>query len=61
MKDDLILSASDSCPNGVINGDLEFRVAAIVRAGSKHLKSAANKRNLPVWKGANTFSNSLER
>ena len=44
----LARAASCSKPKGVTNGDLEFRVAAIVRAGSRHRKSAAIRRNLPI-------------
>lgn len=43
----LALSASCSRPNGVTNGDFEFRVAAIVRAGSRQRNTAATSRNFP--------------
>ena len=48
MKEALDLSASASLPKGVIKGDLEFKAAAIVRAGSRHLKRVAIKRNLAM-------------
>lgn len=50
LKDCLTVSASCSLPNGTTNGDLEFKVAAIVSAGSKHLNKAASSRNLPEKK-----------
>jgi hypothetical protein len=43
-----MLSASDSWPNGVMNGDFEFNVAAIVSAGSRQRNKAANSKNFPV-------------
>lgn len=46
-KDALANAASPSCPKGVINGLLEVRAAAIVKAGSRHLNIDAKRRNLP--------------
>ena len=40
-------SAASSEPNGTRNGDLEDRVAAIVRAGSKQRKVVAVSKNFP--------------
>lgn len=48
LKDNLMLSASDSWPNGVMNGDFEFNVAAIVNAGSRQRNKAANSKNFPI-------------
>lgn len=47
LKEAFARSASCSSPKGATKGDLELRVAAMVRAGSRHLKSAATNRNLP--------------
>lgn len=49
MNELLARSASFSWPNGVRNGDFEFRVAAMVRAGSRQRKMVAMSRNLPIW------------
>lgn len=48
LNEDLARSASCSRPKGATKGDFELRVAAMVRAGSRHLKRAAVRRNLPT-------------
>lgn len=47
LNEFLALLASCSSPSGDKNGDFEFKVAAIVRAGSKHRNIVAIRRNFP--------------
>ena len=56
-KDALANAASASCPNGVMNGLLEVRAAAIVKAGSRHLNIDAKRRNLPRWTSVGSLDN----
>lgn len=48
LKDRLTVSASASRPKGLRKKDLEFRVAAIVKAASRQPKMVDSKHNLAV-------------
>src|SRR5258708_33781617 len=56
-KDALANAASASCPKGVMNGLLEVRAAAIVKAGSRHLNIDAKRRNFPRWTSVGSLDN----
>lgn len=58
-KEFLARSASCSSPNGATKGDLEFNVAAMVSAGSKHRKMVDISKNLPRWTSVGSLLNSL--
>lgn len=55
LNDRLTVSASASLPKGVRKKDFEFRVAAIVRAASKHPNMVASRHNLAVCTSLHVF------